>query len=361
MILELLPRPLSLAEKARVLGDLSVDQPHIRNGNAWQKKVSQMVHGTVKSTRTRNAARKRKRQPPLAKSEATVKNFRRKLSQQHFRCHVSNIELSEPDTLSCERLRNDVGYTLNNHVVVHHAFQCFHRQVHWTTEKFQSVPGLREAEELPITDEHVADTRDWINYQRELKDHLAGGVLVDPPVLIKRRPVSHFDTVRAAAKATRSDPSCVSKVLQRKRESAGGGRGRRGYTFRYAKGTPPTPPTVSANGRGRAPVLYNKLQEMEKHARSHTDERNEKLEEHEKHAEPEFDVPRLLDLLESQSRRCAYLGVPLTLSGDDWFLSLERKERDKGYVDGNVCLVCFETNTAQFQWTPAFAKAVFGF
>ena len=59
----------------------------------------------------------------------------------------------------------------------------------------------------------------------------------------------------------------------------------------------------------------------------------------------------ILDLIERQNGRCAYSGIPLVFkSGLDWQCSIERIEDDKGYIIGNIKLVCLEFNTPK-KWS----------
>ena len=50
-------------------------------------------------------------------------------------------------------------------------------------------------------------------------------------------------------------------------------------------------------------------------------------------------------MYKSQDGRCFYSGIPMTLkSSACWKASPERLDNDKGYVDGNVVLICLEFN-----------------
>ena len=61
-----------------------------------------------------------------------------------------------------------------------------------------------------------------------------------------------------------------------------------------------------------------------------------------------------------QQGRGIYTRVPLCCTPThDWVVSLERLEKEKGYVPGNIALEVFEANTAK-QWTREFADALWG-
>lgn len=54
-----------------------------------------------------------------------------------------------------------------------------------------------------------------------------------------------------------------------------------------------------------------------------------------------LDLPYLLDLYYKQQGLCAYSDMPLQMAGD-WRMSLERVDTTKGYIKGNVLLICQE-------------------
>lgn len=56
----------------------------------------------------------------------------------------------------------------------------------------------------------------------------------------------------------------------------------------------------------------------------------------------------LVDLFKSQHGLCSYSGIPMNFGSHkdiDWLCSLERMNTSKGYIRGNVCFICFEFNT----------------
>lgn len=84
--------------------------------------------------------------------------------------------------------------------------------------------------------------------------------------------------------------------------------------------------------------------------RSSTKHRNKKGRNHES---CEYTFDDILRLWESQGGLCAYSGIPMTFGSYEdkwWTCSAERIDNTKGYVKGNVCLICYEFNTHQ-QWS----------
>lgn len=61
-------------------------------------------------------------------------------------------------------------------------------------------------------------------------------------------------------------------------------------------------------------------------------------------AEWDLTLDFLSDLLLQQKGRCAYSNIPLKFGNGDWHISLERINSGKGYVQDNVCFICWEFN-----------------
>ena len=71
------------------------------------------------------------------------------------------------------------------------------------------------------------------------------------------------------------------------------------------------------------------------------------------HKSCEYTFDDIVQLWESQGGLCAYSGIPMTFGSYEdkwWTCSAERIDNTKGYVKGNVCLICYEFNTPQ-QWS----------
>lgn len=57
----------------------------------------------------------------------------------------------------------------------------------------------------------------------------------------------------------------------------------------------------------------------------------------------------IISIWESQGGLCAYSGIPLCFGShhdQDWTCSPERKDITKPYTEENICLICYEFNTA---------------
>ncbi len=68
----------------------------------------------------------------------------------------------------------------------------------------------------------------------------------------------------------------------------------------------------------------------------------------------------LTTMWNQQQGRGIYTRIPLGSKPTyDWVVSIERIEKEKGYVPSNIALEVFEANTKR-QWTRAFADAVWG-
>ena len=84
------------------------------------------------------------------------------------------------------------------------------------------------------------------------------------------------------------------------------------------------------------------------HMRHSTKDRNEKGRNHD---DPEYEYDSLIKLWEYQKGLCAYSGIPMTFGNytkTEWVCSAERLDNSKGYIKGNVCLICHEFNTGGY-------------
>ena len=118
---------------------------------------------------------------------------------------------------------------------------------------------------------------------------------------------------------------------------------------------------VRGNGcsdcRSRIAQEYNDtprghLQQLIRSMKKSTKKRNEKGRQHQ---ESEFTFDKLTNLWETQTGLCAYSRLPMTFGSyrdKNWTCSAERIDSTKGYIEGNVCLICHEFNTGHHvQWS----------
>jgi hypothetical protein len=278
----------------------------------------------------------------MAPSKATYAEFVDKLADQEFRCYYSNLRL-DPCTVSPERLDETRTYTVENWYLIHRAFQAAHN-IPWSRAKIEQVPLLRDELRI-ITDDDILTTRQYHRYLRNYEAHCDGGVYgrpVDEPMSIP----TWYPTLTAAANAVNGNHSNITKVCQRKITH------HKGYVWWFE--------TELVGETLKKTSLSDKIKQLVRDTSHHTDTRNVAREEADL---PPLDAPNvtkeyLLDILDAQKGRCAYLDVPLRIETGDWMMSLERLDEDVGYVTGNVVLVCIETNTGSFHWSREFADQV---
>ena len=276
----------------------------------------------------------------MAASEATIADFFDKLEKQEFRCYYSGLRL-DPCTVSPERLDETCTYVLSNWVLIHRAFQSSQQ---WSRTKVEQVPALRSAPRI-ISDEDILAVRRWHVYQENFQAQCDGGVygqsMLDPTST-----PTWYPTLTAAAEAVDGYVSDVSKACKRVYAQ------HKGYRWWYKN--------ELIGERPRFTSLSEKIQQSVVNAASHTVARNVRRKKMGKPllSAPNVTVGHILDLLDAQKGRCAYLGVPLRVESGDWMMSLERVDEDVGYVTGNVVIACIETNVGSFHWSREFADVV---
>ena len=94
------------------------------------------------------------------------------------------------------------------------------------------------------------------------------------------------------------------------------------------------------------------MQNMICHMIKHTKERNKKGRGH---GLCEYTFDDIVKLWGEQGGLCAYSRIPMTFGSHKdmwWTCSPERIDETKGYIKGNVCLICHEFNTST-QWSKA--------
>ena len=90
---------------------------------------------------------------------------------------------------------------------------------------------------------------------------------------------------------------------------------------------------------------YGHVKQMMLGMKSRTKERNDKGRNHD---ECDISYEDCVQIFNDQSGLCFYSGIPMKFGSyieTNWICSAERLDESKGYIKGNVCLICFEFNT----------------
>jgi hypothetical protein len=118
----------------------------------------------------------------------------------------------------------------------------------------------------------------------------------------------------------------------------------------------------------QAQVQHEVFRSMCLHATSNTNERNGKRRKHNKkttdrtkHREmldnPETTIKKINAIYRSQKGMCAILAIAMSITpGEGWFVTLERKDDDIGYLESNLILIAKEVNFDVNFGSPASGK-----
>jgi len=66
----------------------------------------------------------------------------------------------------------------------------------------------------------------------------------------------------------------------------------------------------------------------------------------------EIDENYLISIFDAQNERCAVTGLPMTFDESEYAISIDRLDNSKGYVEGNVRLICRQVNLMRNTLTP---------
>ena len=189
-----------------------------------------------------------------------------------------------------------------------------------------------------------------------------------PSFQIHRFRISLFDTIRGSAQWTRakylkcSDTKFRNQIDSKERLAVI--KNHIKEAKEYIESLSPNQKLLSR--KVHKPDVIQFLLEFVNHCIDSTKERNEiiKRKNEKKEIKEElFDMPQkipqlklLVELFEEQKMRCNLSNIKMS-SGEmyyDWSMSLERKDEKnkRGYTDkNNICFICKEFNTGNFQWT----------
>ena len=280
-------------------------------------------------------------------SNVTLDFVARRLEEQQFRCWLTSdlphggLWLNAPYKASLERLNQDVTYTEQNVKMIHIAFQS--QLVQWTRDKVRAVPDLRQ--KSIDYEENLQAAFEWCTYAEAEAMHdktIHARRCTDPEEFV----CVTFATQRDAAEHVGCSQSGISQVISHDRTST------HGWVFWYKEPVPVKP----VNG---CPEMYKLVHMMVLNANDHTTKRQEKrnLED------SQISARDVLELLQHQKMRCAYLDVPVHVTKGNvaWKASLERLDNSKSYSKENCVIVAAEVNVGDQMckiWSREFAEMV---
>lgn len=206
---------------------------------------------------------------------------------------------------SIERIDDNGGYTKDNVTIV---AQRFNVPAKWTREKFLQVPiKAKEVVDLDALETNINQARK--TEQKEKKTRQFRGPDAAGQWLCRGVCGSWKNKEEFPNPKKRNTPEIYCKICD------------------------------SENVRKRRDILRGFLMYLLVQCNSRTKQRN-KLG---RAMEFALTLDYLLDLILKQRGRCYISGIPLVFKpNSEWKCSIERIDNSKGYVPGNVCLICAE-------------------
>ena len=222
-------------------------------------------------------------------------------------CYYSGIpytcKIKSDWKCSLERKNPSKGYTKDNVVIATSEFNCTSQ---WSLEKIQELYTLLYIKHEPNKVDFGLGKKEKKPMTVYKKEFIDGVECVNCGHCKSVKPLTEF-----ATKYTEGCLECLRKIHKRIRETP---RGHMQKVKRGMKGT-----TKTKNTKGYS------------------------------HDDSEFELQDMIELFNIQNGLCAYSGIPLKFGcryTDNWLCSPERLDTTKGYVKGNVCLICHEFNTS---------------
>lgn len=230
--------------------------------------------------------------------ELNIEDISRIYENQNGKCYYSGLPLVLKQLsdwqCSIERKDQNEGYVMNNVVLICQEFQCSSQ---WTCDKYKEFTKLIFMQNDTNTIEKVARKK---SIRQKLKN-----VLIDNVVHYECKYCNTFKCLNDFnACIVNGCKDCVAIYNKKYRETPIG-------------------------------HLKNRLCDMKSHSKTR------------KHPAPQYDIDDLIEMYNSQNGLCYYSKIGMTFGSykDKWWTaSIERKNISKGYVRGNVILVCFEFN-----------------
>ena len=241
--------------------------------------------------------------------------------QQRGRCHYTDILLFhvyKTDWLvSAERLDRTRGYTEANTVL---AGLELNHMLQWSTQNFLETL-------------HLVDEPDQVKEEVAILQAKIDDCINPKPKKLGKRGAPYVPKINEAGKVEYECRKCMTY------------KPRPAFYERLKDGCKVC---VRAGNRSYVKELRGFVTEMLNHARGANTLRNKK--DPSWNLEFKFYFEDLTVLLVQQKGRCKYFGITMALEPNmAWKCSPERLDASKGYVEGNVVLVCNEFNSGYTQ------------
>ena len=136
--------------------------------DTWRYKTGSLYDGSKRRTKIRNGETSERRAPSREHKFDWTRDYfgtwvADTLEEENFKCAYSSGRLT-PKCVSLERLDETRGYSTENCVLIHIAFQTGHTQ--WSREKFMSVYNLRNTDTYDEHEVHKSRIYNSIPYNQ---------------------------------------------------------------------------------------------------------------------------------------------------------------------------------------------------
>jgi hypothetical protein len=251
----------------------------------------------LNNAKTHSITRKEKGRIDAGVCNLTLEDLQNKWNFQNGKCYYSNIKMIKRRhsdwACSLERLNNLLGYTDDNTVLI---CQEFNTSTQWNLNKIKDIPKLLKTK-IELLDSNLNLSRrntTTINKDNRIIDGIEHGFCryckKYIPLYVLHKNFKKRGCIACIREYTKNVRSTLSGYLSM---------------------------MVSYSRANKSMMSHN------------------------------IDIDLLKNIYKKQEGKCAYSGIPLRLPVDniDWVMSIERIDTTKGYVSGNVCLICREFNS----------------